>query len=88
MGHDMLTIAVTGSSGSVGTAIVARALRDGHQVRAIDTIAPKAQPEKADRRHEFIQADLSDYDRALEALEGCDAVRSPAMTIDGDLRTD
>lgn len=74
----MLKLAVTGASGSVGTAIVARALRDGHHVRAIDTVAPKVRLEGEDGRYDPIQADFSDYDRVLAVLRGCDAVRVSA----------
>lgn len=61
-------IAITGASGRVGSAVVARALAEGHSVVCIDRVAPHA-PDSA-----FIEADLTRYDELAQALNGCDAL--------------
>lgn len=65
-----MKIAVTGGTGSVGSAIVDMALADGHEVVNIDQKrAPTSQP-----RLSFIQADLTNYDAFVQAIRGCDAL--------------
>lgn len=66
-----MKIALTGSSGGVGRAIVAQALRDGHSLVSIDRVEP-TEPISGDQR--FVLADMSEYDKLLEAFKGCDAV--------------
>ena len=63
-----MRIAVTGSSGSVGKAIVKLALEQGHEVLCIDRVNAESQLAP------FLQVDLSDYDETLKAFHGCDAV--------------
>ena len=67
-----MKIAVTGSSGSVGGAIVKMALEHGHQVVCIDRVKPPSDSETA--KKPLIQAELSDYDATLSAFKGCYAV--------------
>jgi UDP-glucose 4-epimerase len=66
-----MKIALTGSSGGVGRAIAAQALRDGHTLVGIDRVVPEAPVPEGMR---FVQAEMSDYDRLVEAFDGCDAV--------------
>ena len=66
-----MRIALTGGSGGVGRAIAAQALRDGHSVVSIDRSAPTAALSDG---MTFVQADMSDYDKLVEAFAGCDAV--------------
>jgi nucleoside-diphosphate-sugar epimerase len=54
-------IAVTGSAGRVGRAVVARAVADGHDVVEIDRSGP-------------VPADVTDHDALERAVEGCDAL--------------
>lgn len=67
----MMKIALTGSSGGVGRAIAAQALRDGHSLVSIDRVAP-TEPPQGDQR--FVLADMSEYDKLVEAFAGCDAL--------------
>ena len=67
-----MRIAVTGSSGRVGRAIVALALSQGHEVVSIDRATPQdgaAHPGAA-----FVQADITSYAEFERALRGCDAL--------------
>jgi UDP-glucose 4-epimerase len=64
-----MKIAVTGGNGRVGRAIVARALRAGHEVVSID----RALPEEPSRFGALTArvADCGDFDALRAALEGC-----------------
>ncbi len=64
------TIAVTGATGRIGSAIVNEALKRGHRVVAIDRIAPAEPHPDADVR--FVVADVADYDALVAAFAGCD----------------
>ena len=68
-----MRIAVTGSSGGVGSAIVTEALAEGHSVVAIDRVAP---PEGAPVRDkvQHVVAEMADYDALVTAFAGCDAL--------------
>ena len=67
-----MKIALTGGSGGVGRAILAAALGRGDSVVSIDRVAPAEMPR--DPRFSFVQSEMSDYDRLVEAFAGCDAV--------------
>lgn len=67
-----MRIALTGGSGGVGRAILAAALGRGDSVVSIDRVAPAEMPR--DPRFSFVQSEMSDYDRLVEAFAGCDAV--------------
>ncbi len=65
-----MKIALTGGSGSVGRAIIAAALRQGHEVVNIDRVAlPDPAPGVR-----FVQADMDDHDALAAAFAGADAV--------------
>ncbi len=66
-----MKIALTGSSGLVGQAIIRHALARGHDLVLIDRVPP---PEGQDPALPFIQAEITDYDALLAAFRGCDAV--------------
>ena len=55
-----MRIAITGSTGRVGSAIVEMALADGHSLVCIDRVAPPKGAERPDVT--FVQAELTDYD--------------------------
>jgi nucleoside-diphosphate-sugar epimerase len=67
-----MRIALTGGSGRIGQAIAAQALAGGHHVVSID----RAMPPDAQRRTNltFVQADVADFDRLVQAFAGCDAL--------------
>jgi dihydroflavonol-4-reductase len=61
---------VTGSSGFIGSHVVAALAASGAQVRAFDRLAPTELPPGA----EFVQGDLFDREALRHALADCDAV--------------
>ncbi|WP_330308878.1 MULTISPECIES: SDR family oxidoreductase [unclassified Streptomyces] len=68
-----LTVLVVGATGSIGTLVVAEALRQGHQVKALvrdpgraRTVLPQAAL--------LVTGDLTDADTLKEAVDGIDAV--------------
>jgi|SRR5579859_3474277 len=67
-----MRIAITGSTGRVGSAIVEMALADGHSLVCIDRVAPAKGSERPNTT--FIQADLADYDAFEKALRGSEAL--------------
>lgn len=68
-----MRIAITGSTGRVGSAIVEMALADGHNLVCIDRVAPAEEVEQQPNVT-FVQAEISDYDGLLSAMRGCDAL--------------
>jgi nucleoside-diphosphate-sugar epimerase len=65
-----MKIAVTGGSGGIGRAIIAKALARGDTIVSIDRVEPK----EPTRKVKFVLADMSDYKALLKAFRGCDAV--------------
>jgi len=66
-----MKIAVTGGTGSVGRAVVAMALTDGHEVVNIDQTPP---PHNTQSNVSFLQVDLTNYEAFVQAIRGCDAL--------------
>jgi len=67
-----MRIAITGSSGRVGRAIMEMALAQGHSVVSIDRVSPASEAAYPDAR--FIQADITDYAEFEQAMRGCEAL--------------
>ena len=67
-----MRIAITGSTGRVGSAIVDMALADGHELVCIDRVAPAAGSEQPNTT--FVLSEMSDYDTLLNAMRGCDSL--------------
>lgn len=67
-----MKIALTGGSGGIGRAITAQALPQGHSIVSIDRVAPAALQTHPNFR--FVQAEMSEYDKLVDAFEGCDAM--------------
>jgi nucleoside-diphosphate-sugar epimerase len=67
-----MKIAITGSSGGVGRAIIREAKKQGHELVCIDRVAAPETEETAGLH--FIQADMGEYDKLVAAFAGCDAV--------------
>jgi nucleoside-diphosphate-sugar epimerase len=65
-------IAITGSSGRVGSAIVEMALADGHSIVSIDRVPPARAAQRPNVS--FVQADITDYAAFEGAMRGCDAL--------------
>ena len=77
-----MKIAITGSSGSVGKAIVEMALQQGHDVVCIDRVNPAGA--KEDPHASYVQAELSDYEAFVNAIQGCSAlVHMAAIPVPG-----
>ena len=68
-----MKVAVTGCNGSVGKPVVALALKRGLTIVGIDRTPPPSDA-YTDSQFTFIQVDLTDYDKVLKVLEGCDGV--------------
>jgi len=62
-------ICVTGASGQAGRAVTADLRAHGYDVIPTDVAVTRA-----DREDGMLQADLTDYGQAAEALSGADAV--------------
>jgi nucleoside-diphosphate-sugar epimerase len=65
-----MRIAVTGSTGRIGSEIVRQALARGDEVVGIDRVAP----ETAADGYSFVLAEATDYEAMVAALAGCDAL--------------
>jgi len=65
-----MKIALTGGSGTVGTAIIERARARGDGIVSID----RALPAERQAGVEYRVLDLADYDAVLAAFAGCDAL--------------
>ena len=65
-----MKIAVTGGSGGVGRAIIAEGLAQGHDLINIDRVEP---PERQ-KGVPFVLADMSEYEKLVDAFVDCDAV--------------
>src|SRR3569623_534333 len=69
IGYEM-RIALTGGSGGVGRAITTVALRQGHTLVSIERVAPAEDQANVS----FVPAEMSEYDKLVAALAGCDAL--------------
>jgi nucleoside-diphosphate-sugar epimerase len=69
----ILNIAVTGCSGKVGRRVVLRALAQSHTVVGLDNKSPEDAFSSAPG-FSFRHVDLTEYDKTLNALRGCNAV--------------
>jgi UDP-glucose 4-epimerase len=67
-----MKIALTGSSGGLGRAIIVEARRQGHDLVCIDRVAAPETEETSDLH--FIQADMDEYEKLVAAFAGCDAL--------------
>lgn len=65
-----MRIAVTGGSGRVGSAVIALAREQGHQVVSIDRTPAETEAEDVP----FVAVDMTHYDKFEAALRGCDAL--------------
>lgn len=65
-----MKVAVTGGSGSIGSAVIEQARARGDSVRSIDRAEPKDRLDDVD----YVIADMGDYDRLRRLFAGYDAV--------------
>lgn len=76
-----MKLAILGCAGSVGSRVVIRALKRGWKVQGVDSVAslPSGLSEQVSSAGDkpdftYLSLDLRDYDQALRAIDGCDAV--------------
>ncbi len=67
-----MKIAVTGSSGRIGRAIVQMALAQGDQVVGLDRLRPP--PEDRHPNYSFHQLEMTEYHAVENAMRGCDGL--------------
>ena len=81
-----MRVLVTGGAGFIGGHLVDRLLREGFQVRILDSLDPKIHPRGLPNylspRAEFIRGDVTDRDVLLAALQGVDIVSHQAAYQD------
>jgi len=67
---------VTGGGGFIGSHLVERLLRDGHEVRVLDNFATGHRENLAavDSDVELVEGDVQSYERVHTAVRGCDLV--------------
>src|SRR3954452_559966 len=75
----MKRVLITGGAGFIGSHLSDELLRCGHQVRALDNLAPQVhgdgrRPDYLDDEVELVVGDIRDRDTVRKALEGVDAV--------------
>jgi len=81
-----MRVLVTGGAGFIGSHLVDRFLKEGFQVRVLDSLDPKIHPHG--RPHyipsnvEFIQGDVTDRETLLAALQKVDIVSHQAAYQD------
>ena len=80
-------ILITGGAGFIGSHLADELLRDGHRVRALDSLAPQVhgavgeRPSYLDPEVELRMGDVRDAEAVRSALEGVDAVYHLAATV-------
>jgi dTDP-L-rhamnose 4-epimerase len=81
-----MKVLITGGAGFIGSHLADRFLRDGFQVRILDSLEPKVHPQGLPRYipslAEFIPGDVTDRGVLLSALQGVDLVSHQAAYQD------
>ena len=81
-----MRVLVTGGAGFIGSHLVDRFLREGFQVRILDSLEPRIHPHGMPRylstAAEFIHGDVTDRNALLSALQGVDVVSHQAAYHD------
>jgi GDP-D-mannose 3',5'-epimerase len=74
MPNSSVKVLVTGAAGFIGANLVRALLAQGREVRAVDSLSRGSDKNLDGLNLETIHADLRDYQSALRAVEGTDAV--------------
>ncbi|EGN98978.1 hypothetical protein SERLA73DRAFT_122837 [Serpula lacrymans var. lacrymans S7.3] len=83
-----MKIAVTGCNGRIGRRVVLGALKLKHTVIGLDCILADDTEFREDPGFTFLQVDLKDFDEALKAFTGCDAIiQLASFSHPGDYKT-
>ena len=74
-----MRIFITGGAGFIGSHTADALLREGHQVRVLDSLEPPVHPDRKrpvylDERIELIEGDVRNASLLLETMRGCDAI--------------
>jgi UDP-glucose 4-epimerase len=71
-----MRVLVTGGAGFIGSHVAERLCREGHEVRALDNFSTGARDNLAelDGDVELIEGDITSYERAATAVQGCEVV--------------
>ena len=74
-----MRVLITGGAGFIGSHTADALLRDGDEVRVLDSLEPPVHPKREvpaylDPRIEFIRGDVRNEKALLGAMQGCDAV--------------
>jgi dTDP-L-rhamnose 4-epimerase len=81
-----MRVLITGGAGFIGSHLADRFLRDGFQVRILDSLVPRVhprgRPSYLPAAAEFIQGDVTERDVVLAALQGVDIVSHQAAYQD------
>ena len=81
-----MKVLITGGAGFIGSHLADRFLRDGFQVRILDSLEPRVhpcgRPNYLPSRAEFIYGDVTDRETLLSALRGVDIVSHQAAYQD------
>jgi nucleoside-diphosphate-sugar epimerase len=67
---------VTGGAGFIGSHLASRLVRDGHDVRVLDNFSTGSRSNLADEGEsvEIVEGDIQSYERAHNAVQGCEVV--------------
>src|SRR3989338_8986047 len=81
-----MKILVTGGAGFIGSFLVDRLVRDGHEVRIYDNLDPQVhrhqkKPAYLNKGAEFIQGDVRDRESLAKALEGIEVIFHEAAAV-------
>ncbi len=69
-----MTVLVTGGAGFIGSHLVERLLRIGHDVRVLDNFSTGHRANLAGFDVDIVEGDIQSYERVHNAVRGCDAV--------------
>ena len=86
---DMANILVTGGAGFIGSHLVSRLVKDGHEVTVMDTLLRGNKLDKDIFRNiQFLEEDVRNQDAVLSAAKNCDAIFHLAAVLGVDIVAD
>ncbi len=71
-----MRVLVTGGAGFIGSHLASRLIEEGHEVRVLDNFSTGSRSKLADLAGSFdlIEGDIQSYERAHNAVQGCEVV--------------
>ena len=86
---DMANILVTGGAGFIGSHLVSRLVKDGHEVTVMDTLLRGNKLDKDTFRNiQFLEDDVRNQDAVFSAAKNCDAIFHLAAVLGVDIVAD